>query len=1523
MPLILFCLVLKKISGKRSFYNLKNGVHFYFMEKTKDELIDTQTSKSPKKKKSVFKRILKIVFYFIVVLIGINLLLYIALSIPFVQQKVLAFAVEKVKEITKTDVRIDEIRLSLFNNVALNGIYIEDLNKDTLVYAKNLDVSLSPMKLLKGSLQINAIDLNDFTLKISQATPESDFNFQFLIDAFSSDSTTVEDTTSSSLKIAIEDINLKNGRVSYDVESEPQTPKEFNASHILLTNLNAVLHMPSIDLGDLDVTLASLSLKEHSGLVVKNLTGHVTSSNFDLYAQDFELTLPNSSLKIPTGTYNLFNDKFALTTDEALINPTDLLPFMPDLKYLKKDIRLKTTIQGKLPAIDITDFALSYGEESSLTAKASISDYANYDTATVNLDISSFMITPQGVIDFARLGDSTFVAPDMLNILGPLRLVGTLNGKLSDFNLDAEAWAKQGAIKMIAKGSTDTTFTNFSVDTKLQTQNFKLGNLLENPDLGSLSMQISLQASQSKKQSLSAKAKGLVSGVQYLKEDYRSIPFTAFYDANKMGLALDADLPEGKIEAKAEMTQTKIPNTTLDLKLQNLKLNKFVDLAEWKNPELSLNLNADIQGLDINTMKGSFVLDDLKFSHDSVSFYPGKITLDLANDADNGRLIKLGSSFFDADIAGKYDFITLYDEFNNFMSLYLPSLFPAPKGKKKQVANNDFRFNALIHNTEQIEKVFDLPVNILQPITLNGSFNSATNKFVTDGSMTDVKFGENSIKNTKLNIQNNDSILLLKLTSKILSDDIDLDIAYNANLMSDSIQNYLLVTSDSTSLNLNGTLKAVAHFGYDTKNTLASYIQFEPTDINIDKLALHFMPARITNSGDRTTISNFGFNVGKGRMFSKFLAIDGSLSPSMQDTLNVNFTNAQLGDLLEAFDIENISTTINGDIKLVNILETPEMYTGNLQLNDIIVYNDTLGDMKVYSKWNDAEGAIGFYSTLGRGDILSKTSGWVYPDKDSLNLKVNIDRLSLNWLEPLMEGLLNKVSGSISSGLTVTGKISEPAIQGWLGVNNTSLGIDYTNVTYRISDTIAITPDKIGFDNLLVQDNYNNTATVNAIVTHKNFNDINYNLDISMRNLMVLNTMTRTDSLFYGKLFVNGTANIKGNVNAANLTMNVSNGKDSKINVRMPEALEATDYPGIVYINTPIPQGAPIVPVVEETPFPLKLSMDLNVNNNLGLGVVINPLTGDQMEINGSGLIKFNYDMVSEAMNAFGNYVISSGSVKLKLQNVATLVFQIENGSKLIMNGDPLKTNFDITAFKRVRADLTTLDPSFETSGGNTKVVVDCVLGITGNMDKMNLTYNIRIPDAPDDVQQKVKSLVSTDEQRTRQFAYLLVTGSFYSSTGGTGGNLADGVLTSIASGAVSSALNSLFGNILGNGWQIGTNISSNDGTFSDMDMSVSVSRSFMDDRLSFNTNLGYRTDQSLATENSFIGDFDVQYALTRSIKLKVFNKTNDQFYKQAPTTQGVGVVYTKETKRFKDLFKIFRKKRKAKSVEKQTTGSK
>ncbi|WP_029906384.1 translocation/assembly module TamB domain-containing protein [Prevotella sp. 10(H)] len=1468
----------------------------------------TTPEETPVKKKSLLKKFFKIIMYIVLSLIGLNVLLYVLLSIPYIQQKVANFAVDKLKTAMHTEVSIDEIRLSLFNNVKLKGIYVEDQAKDTLLYAKSLDVSINPLKLIKSStVQITSVDLEDFLINVNQKDSISDFNFQFIVDAFASTDSAAVDTTGGSLIIVIEDLNLKNGRLNYDVLSAPYTPGMFNASHISLYDFNGNADLNSINPDKFDIALNGLSAKERSGVEIKDLKGHLFSEKSQLWVDDFSLTLPDSHLITTKARYNLASGAFELGTDDTELSAADLLAFLPNLKFLRNKVVLRTNIAGTLPAVNVQNITLTYGEDLILEGGAGLASYESYGTSDINLNIDKFKATTNAITDFARVGDSTFVTPDILKELGDIFLKGTLTGQLSRFKLDAEAWCRQGALTMLATGGVDTTFTNFNVTAGLRTNNFNLGRLLGGTSgLGLLSAHVDVKAAQTEKQSLNAVMRGNIDALQYEKETMKNVPFTGFYNASKMGLTAKADWSIGKIQLAADMSQARVPDINVRLRLDTVHVDKFYKNPDWTNPRLTMALNGSVKGLDIDNMTGKVVIDSLSFRDSTTLFQPGKFTLEMGKKETGDKFIALNSSIITANIEGQYSFTTLSDEFTNLMNGYLPAVFVETKRIRKE--QNNFTFNITAKNTGEVSRIFALPVDIMQPAIINGQVNTIDNLITVKGNIPHIRYSGWDVTNTTIDIANRDSAFNITAGSGVLMSEGRYKLALNLDGANNIIHTKVNVIGDSTEVKINGTLDAIAQFSRNEARELVSSLKVSPSDIMVDRLALNLLPAEIINEGKRTEVHNVGLGVNK----KKYFGFDGVVSDQKTDTLRAYFDHAEIGDLLEAFDVKNIRGELDGNILLTNLLDQPELYTKGFRISDIILFSDTLGTLDLESQWSDEYGGATMAATLqNKGQTYADLDGTIYTNQDSLDLQLRMQQMPLRWMQPFFSGMLNKVDGSLSTNLIVEGSMKAPQVRGFIGFNDTQIGIDYTNVTYTISDTIRVSPDRIGLDNLTLRDNEGNTAQVSATVTHKNFADMHYALNMQMNKLMVLNTEHRTDSLFYGRVYASGSVRVDGSDNGINVNMQIKNDKNSTLNILIPQHSEASDYKSVVYINVPEEKRNPLKEMApREEPLPIKLNVKLDVTPDLNIGIVINPQTGDALQAKGAGTINFNYDMVTENMGAYGNYTLNEGNVRLNLQNVKRLNFTIREGSKLNFIGDPMKTQFDITAFRRVKADLKTLDSSFGMGDISSKVQVDCVLGITGNMDKMELTYDISLPDANEDLQQRVNSYISTDEQKIRQFAYLVAVGSFYSSSGSSGVNFGDGLWTNIAASAMSSVLNMMVGNILGDKWQIGASVESNDGTFNDLDLGVNVSRKFLDDKLTFRTNLGYRTDQSATNDNAFIGDFDLEYQLNSVWTLKAYSHTNDKYYRQAPTTQGVGIVYSKEAATLKRLFQSFRPRR-------------
>lgn len=116
---------------------------------------------------------------------GLFLLLALIIQIPAVQNSLVQRICTSLSTQAGTEIRIQHLYLGFFNTVNLKGVYVESLEKDTLLYGQQLGVDLNMLALLRRKVQVKELELNKFSIHLSRHSEDSTYNYQFLIDAFS------------------------------------------------------------------------------------------------------------------------------------------------------------------------------------------------------------------------------------------------------------------------------------------------------------------------------------------------------------------------------------------------------------------------------------------------------------------------------------------------------------------------------------------------------------------------------------------------------------------------------------------------------------------------------------------------------------------------------------------------------------------------------------------------------------------------------------------------------------------------------------------------------------------------------------------------------------------------------------------------------------------------------------------------------------------------------------------------------------------------------------------------------------------------------------------------------------------------------------------------------------------------------------------------------------------------------------------------------------------------------------------
>lgn len=167
--------------------------------------------------KKYLRKGLKILLWTIASIILLVVLIALSLNIPAVQNFVKDKAITYLKNKTKTEVRLESIKIALPKDVVLNKFYIEDRKGDTLLYAEKLQVDISLFKLLKNTVEINNIELKNIRANVKRINPDTTFNFSFLVDAFMSEEKKdpEKDTTSAPLKFRIDKVLFTDIGITY------------------------------------------------------------------------------------------------------------------------------------------------------------------------------------------------------------------------------------------------------------------------------------------------------------------------------------------------------------------------------------------------------------------------------------------------------------------------------------------------------------------------------------------------------------------------------------------------------------------------------------------------------------------------------------------------------------------------------------------------------------------------------------------------------------------------------------------------------------------------------------------------------------------------------------------------------------------------------------------------------------------------------------------------------------------------------------------------------------------------------------------------------------------------------------------------------------------------------------------------------------------------------------------------------------------------------------------------------------
>lgn len=1493
------------------------------------------------KLRSAYRVVRSVLFTAVCVVVGLFVALYVVISLPPVQNRIKEKLSKFASDYIGAPLTCERLDIYPFNEVRLHGVRLLTPKGERCVSAELIGAGISLSKLIfDGKIELSYAEIVGLDARLWKDAPDAPLNIQFLIDALSSKDKKKPPTR---LDLKLHNVVIRRSSFSWDKRWIAATadPRKMDFNHLKLTGIKADIAIPRIANNDFIIDLRRLSFSEEAGFDLESLSCNAHVTDKGLAVSGLRIKLPGSDISVSPLrlSYNGFPDLLAslkssshsLRIADAEVTPSDFSAFFPPLFALQSPYRFDVKAKGSYTDIILQRFSLRNSDKSlrlDLAGNAVKDDAGKLSVSLKSLKLLARQHAINSILQ-------AFL-PDGGNISQRISRLGNVNADIKGgFALGAKKGYAEGKVETSAgassfgvKGGWDNR-KNFFVDGKAAVDDANLALLLDKEILGYASLE--------------ADAKLSCRDGRYYGNLSAKVPYVD-YGANRFSdISFDGDISGDKFSAKLVTTDPLVSLSadvshsgagedsywTLEGNISEFHPAAFGLLRNYGNSTLAGALHADIRGKSPYEMTGNLTLEDFRFS----SPVRGNLeinSLEVSSSVDDShtRHYTMESDFcsLDAESRGTLpeDIATVRRLLSTVLPEYISGQASMPHAT---LPGGDFSLTFKLQPSDELFDFLRLPVRPLMVSTVIAAYDSSSDCLKLNMNAPYILQGKNKlIKSTAADISLSGAEGLTGLISTnmpLKNDRISLHLSLDGSERETGAAiGWVMDGNASNTGRIDVIASPVPAMNGAGKGVVVKILDSR-FSLNGEEWSVE--PASVSYRDRFANIDNILLRHDK-----QFLRIDGSASDNPSDMITVDLNDI---DLQYVFDILNINyvnfgghatgrVTASDVFSSRPILKTQRLFVKNLAYNESV-----LGDAELESHWDMDEKMVAINADIKEGDISSATvRGGVYVTRDSLSFDFNTDNTRIDCLQPFMSGFTSSVKGRATGHLKLYGTFADVDLGGRVFADTISMLVDQTNVVYSASDSVIFTPGRITIPKLRLYDKYGNSALLTGEVRHRFLHDAEFDFDVTnARHLLVFDTDEKTNGVWYGHIFANGSASIHGVPGLVNLTGNVSSARGSSFTFALDERETAADYAFLTFTDKRKEQELMVAENVEEkiedkfaariqktlieAPSIFALNLNLTVTPDATINLIMDPKAGDKIVAHGNGGIRFTYDTKSDEFGLYGKYVLSDGTYNFSLQDLILRNFTIRNGSSISFNGDPLQGILDIAAAYRVNANITDLDPSFANDPdlNRKSVPVDAVLNVTGDINSPEIKFDLDMPTMTPEVERKIRSLISTDEMMNIQAIYLLALNRFYTpeySGSGQGGELA-----SVASSTISSQISNIIGSLTDK-FTLAPSFKSDRSDFSDLEFDLALSSSLFNNRLLINGNVGYRDKNTSLT--TFVGDFDIEYLLNRSgsLRLKAYNHFNDASYylKSALTTQGLGIIYRKE---FDNPFQFLRKKKK------------
>ncbi len=512
----------------------------------------------------------------------------------------------------------------------------------------------------------------------------------------------------------------------------------------------------------------------------------------------------------------------------------------------------------------------------------------------------------------------------------------------------------------------------------------------------------------------------------------------------------------------------------------------------------------------------------------------------------------------------------------------------------------------------------------------------------------------------------------------------------------------------------------------------------------------------------------------------------------------------------------------------------------------------------------------------------------------------------LRVVNPFLPKDMAQLSGMLNGRMDITGDIANPIFNGYLNFDSTAVKVGMIGSSYAFSkEKIPVDSNVVRFTNFSIAGLNGKDLKINGTVDASRLSDIGIDLNMTARDMQIVNSTRPRGASIYGKAFIDLDATAKGNMqllkidadlnilagtNVTYVVQDATSTLTSQSDTEMVRFVQFSDTTQVAQADSLV---APSLAMI--------IDARLTISEGSTINADLSPDGKNKVSLQANGNLTYSQTPMSSEGRLTGRLNIDKGFVRYTPYLMSEKSFSFQEGCYVAFTGNIMNPTLYIKAVDRLKANVTQ-------AGANSRIInFDILLSVTNTLENMNVAFDLST-DEDITIQNELASM--SPEQRANQAMNMLL----YNTYTGPGTKASTSLSSNPLYSFLASQINTWAANNI-RGIDISFGIDQYDTTTdgaksTTTSYSYRVSKSLFNDRFKIVVGGNYSTDAD-ADENfsqNLINNISFEYMLNRSgsMYVRLFRHVGYESILEGEITQtGVGFVMKRKINSFRDIFRF------------------